>query len=438
MPVRATGGGGRLPVVAESVDMREFQVMAKPVGALCNMACRYCYYLGKKELYPRAESFRMSDDLLDDYIHQHLLASRMDPVMFAWHGGEPTLLGIEYFRRIVEIQTKYRTGRRQIVNCIQTNGMLIDEAWCRFFSANRFHVGLSMDGPRELHDASRITTSGDPTHKQVLHAFTLLKRHRVSFDILCVVHAGNVRRPGAVYRFFRDIGVEFLQFLPLVRPDAASAPGDSVPAAAYGEFLCSIFDEWLERDVGRLVVQNFEEAALAARGLGHALCVFRETCGDVIVVEHNGDAYCCDHFVTPSNCLGNIRQTPLSRLLESQQLHAFGLRKRDGLPKACRDCEVLPFCNGGCPKDRILLTETGEAGLNYLCDGLKKFFLHSTPRLRRLAAGSRAAAPSDEGAAPRSPSGQAELRVGRNEPCPCGSGLKYKKCCLKRAAFGAN
>jgi uncharacterized protein len=418
--------------------MREFQVMAKPVGALCNMACRYCYYLEKSELYPSAESLRMSDDLLEDYIRQHLETCRTNPVMFAWHGGEPTLLGVEYFRRIVEIQTRYRSVHRQIVNCIQTNGTLIDEEWCRFLMTNRFHVGLSMDGPRELHDAYRIAATGGPTHKQVLHAFSLLKRHRVSFDVLCVVHAANVRRPGAVYRFFRDIGVEFLQFLPLVRPDAASVPGESVPAAAYGEFLCSIFDEWSERDVGRMVVQNFEEAALTARGMAHALCVFRETCGDVIVVEHNGDAYCCDHFVTPANRLGNIRQTPLAELLESEQLRAFGRRKRDGLPKACHDCEVLAYCNGGCPKDRVLPTETGEAGLNYLCVGLKQFFLHAAPHLRRLAVGPHSAATTAEDMASRFRHGSAESQVGRNELCPCGSGLKYKKCCLKRSGPRSN
>ncbi|HET7159700.1 MAG TPA: anaerobic sulfatase maturase, partial [Burkholderiales bacterium] len=361
-----------------TVSPREFQVMAKPIGAVCNLDCRYCYYLEKRALYPDSRTFRMPDDLLERYIVQHIDACPTETVLFAWHGGEPTVLGIDYFRRIIELQRRHAPAGKRVVNGIQTNGTLLTEEWARFLSEEHFYVGLSLDGPRELHDRYRVTQADKATHRQVVQAFRLLQQHQVSCDVLCVVHHQNVRQPLAVYRFFRDLGVEYLQFLPMVARDPAGAASAlSVSGEAYGEFLCIIFREWIRHDVGRMGVQNFDEALRPFIGMPHALCIQRETCGDIVVLEHNGDVYACDHFVTPEYRLGNVRETTLSEILESPQLHAFGQAKRDRLPRYCRECEVLACCNGGCPKDRIDVTADGESGLNHLCTGLKRFFIMS-------------------------------------------------------------
>lgn len=364
---------------------REFQVFAKPAGWSCNLACRYCYYLRTGQLYPLGPPPRMGDSLLETYIVQHIEASPGPVVTFSWHGGEPTLLGLDYFRRIVAIQAEHRPSGRRIVNGIQTNGLLIDEQWCRFLADEAFGVGLSLDGPADLHDAYRVTRGQQPTHKQVVRTFRLLRRHRIACDILCVVHNLNVRHPTGVYQFFKELGARHLTFLPLVEPaqdGSGGASARSVPAEAYGTFLCTIFDQWIREDMGRLGVQIFEETARAVRGYEQALCVFRQACGDVPVVEHNGDVYCCDHFVDPGHRLGNIQQVPFVELLESPALREFGQAKLDTLPRCCRVCEVRRLCNGGCPKDRLLRMPGEKESLNYLCVGLKRFFIHS---LRLLA-----------------------------------------------------
>jgi uncharacterized protein len=417
---------------------REFQVMVKPIGAVCNLDCGYCYYLKKKDLYPQAGLFRMADDLLERYIVQHIEACPRESILFSWHGGEPTVLGLDYFRRIVELQRKHRPAGREILNGIQTNGTLLDDDWCRFLAAERFFVGLSMDGPKELHDRYRVTKGEKTTHRQVLQSFRMLQQHRVSCDLLCVVHHHNVRQPAAVYRFFKDIGVEYLQFLPLVtRLEDHGVSAETVPAEAYGTFLCTIFREWIRHDIGRIGIQNFDEAARPFLGMEHALCVSRVACGDVVVVEHNGDFYACDHFVDREHCLGNIRDTPLVDMLESPALREFGRKKRDALPRYCRECEVLALCNGGCPKDRIILTPDGEAGLNYLCAGLKRFFGYSAPYLQKMAAFRQSGEPM-EGFMHlvRSWDVEAPRQAGRNDPCPCGSGKKYKRCCLLTLSEG--
>ena len=413
---------------------REFQVMVKPIGAVCNLDCSYCYYLKKKDLYPEAKSFRMADDLLERYIVQHIEACPTPSVLFSWHGGEATVLGLDYFRNIVELQRKHRPPGREILNGIQTNGTLLDEAWCRFLAQEKFYVGLSIDGPKELHDRYRVTRGEKPTHKQVLHAYRLLLQHQVSCDLLCVVHNLNVRQPLAVYRFFRDLGAEYLQFLPLVARNAGGGvSAETVPAEAYGTFLCTIFKEWISHDIGRIGVQNFDEAARPFLGMEHALCISRETCGDVVVVEHNGDCYACDHFVDPGHRLGNIRETPLVDMLESPALRAFGNKKRDALPRYCRECEVLELCNGGCPKDRFIRTPDGEEGLNYLCAGLKQFYSTSRPYLRRMAAWRQSGEPIEQFMELlRREDAEASRQTGRNDPCPCGSGKKFKRCCLGR------
>jgi len=410
---------------------REFQVMVKPIGAVCNLGCQYCYYLDKKDLYPHAAQFRLDDELLERYIVQHIAASPADAILFSWHGGEPTVLGLDYFRRIVELQRKHRPPGREILNGIQTNGTLLDEDWCRFLATEKFSVGLSLDGTRELHDAYRIDKQGMATHKSVQQAFRLLQQERVHCDVLCVVHDRNVRQPAAVYRYFKDLGAQFLQFLPLVVRGESGVGAQSVSAQAYGAFLCAIFDEWVRFDVGRVHIQNFDEATRPFLGMDHALCISAQTCGNIVVLEHNGDVYACDHFVDPAHRLGNIRETPLGELLASPALLEFGHSKQASLPRYCRQCDVLALCNGGCPKDRLARTPEGEDGLNYLCPGLKQFYRHSRPYLQKLAWHQRAGDSTEAFMRSLKSAHTATApQASRNDPCPCGSGKKYKKCCL--------
>lgn len=417
---------------------REFQVFVKPFGAICNLDCGYCYYLKKSDLYPKSGPLRMDEGLLERYIVQHIEACPKPLIAFSWHGGEPTLLGLDYFRKIVELQKKHQPVGRRIINGIQTNGTLIDEAWSSFFAAEGFYVGLSLDGPREFHDHYRVTKGGKPTHKQVMHAYKLLRKYRVACDILCVLNDHNVRYPIQLYRFFKEIGVEHLQFLPVVEPvgdEKRKVSRHTVPPEAYGSFLSTVFDEWVRQDIGRIVIQTFDEALKAACGLDHALCIFRETCGDVAVLEHNGDFYACDHFVDAQHHLGNLHETSLVTMLESPALREFGDAKRAGLPRYCMECEVLSMCNGGCPKDRFMTTPDGEPGLNYLCAGFKRFFTHSRPYLLRLAELWHSGEPLEQ-MMPRIRAEEAKAApsAGRNDPCPCGSGRKYKKCCLGTSA----
>ncbi|MBN1400518.1 MAG: anaerobic sulfatase maturase [Anaerolineae bacterium] len=417
---------------------REFQVFVKPLGSLCNLACRYCYYLKTAALYPEAEMLRMPDDLLESYIAEHIAACPTSTILFSWHGGEPTLLGVDFYRKVVALQRKHAPTGRRILNGIQTNGMLLDEAWCRFLRAEGFAVGLSLDGPQALHDAYRVTRGGGPTHERVMRSWRLLQRYGIPCDVLCVVHDRNVRQPEAVYGFFREIGADFVQFLPLVeRGENGNVTPESVPALAYGEFLCAVFREWMAHDMRRIGVQLFEEAMRPLVGLEHAMCHYRPTCGDAPVLEHNGDVYVCDHYVNPEHLVGNLRQRPLVEMLENDMQRRFGQQKWDALPRHCRACEVLDMCNGGCPKDRLLRTPDGEEGLNYLCAGLKLFFTTTRPHLERLAALRRPGQvvrrimdllPVQEA--------QAGARVGRNDPCPCGSGKKYKHCCMRKLGAG--
>ncbi len=411
---------------------REFQVFAKPAGAICNLDCHYCYYLKKKHLYPEGESLRMPENLLEEYIVQHIDAFPGPVINFSWHGGEPTVLGLDYFQKIVALQRKHRPPDRRITNAIQTNGTLLDEDWCRFLAAEGFAVGISLDGPQQMHDRYRVTKSRNPTHQQVMRGYNLLQKHRIPHDILCVVNSDNVQHPTQVYRFFKQIGARYLGFLPLVEPQPNGISQRTVPADAYGAFLCTIFDEWISRDIGRLKVQIIEEAARTAFGQEHSLCIFRRTCGDVPVIEHNGDFFSCDHFVDPEHHLGNIQESPLVAFLESPAQKAFGQAKSDTLPRYCQVCEVLDMCNGGCPKNRILHTPDGESGLNYLCDGYKRFFTHSRPFVKELAALWQRQSRERQRVSEQVANKRAQPKTGRNDPCPCGSGRKYKKCCLAK------
>jgi uncharacterized protein len=411
---------------------REFQVFAKPAGSVCNLQCHYCYYLKKEDLYGKGESFRMPDDILEEYIAQHIDASSAPVIRFSWHGGEPTVLGLDYFRKVVALQRKHRPPGRRISNGIQTNGTLISEEWCRFLATEGFAVGISLDGPKEIHDQYRVGKRQEPTHERAMRGYRLLRQHGIPCDILCVVHARNVRYSIEVYRFFKEIGASYIGFLPLVesQPDRRGVSDRTAPAEAFGDFLCTIFDEWLSEDIGRIKVQIFEEAFATALGQEHALCIFRKNCGDIPVIEHNGDFFSCDHFVDAEHHLGNIKETPLVELLESPSQRAFGQAKLDGLPRFCKACEVLALCNGGCPKDRFLHTPDGDGGLNYLCAGYKRFFAHCRPFVSEVAAlGKRQHLEGHTvpawGGAPRT-----GAKTGRNDPCPCGSGRKYKKCCM--------
>ncbi|MFZ2054601.1 MAG: anaerobic sulfatase maturase [Candidatus Aminicenantales bacterium] len=379
-----------------TVASRGFQVFVKPSGAACNLACRYCYYLEKGPLDAEAGSpgsksgpFHMPEGLLEEYIAQHIAASPDEIIRFSWHGGEPTVLGVGYFRTIVEIQRRLSPPGRRIANGIQTNGTLLDDDWGRFLGAEEFSVGLSLDGPRELNDLHRLTRDGRSTFDETMRGYEVLRRHGVATDILCVVSAANVRRPADVYGFFRDIGASYVTFLPLVVPQPGAPGGvspESVPSEAWGDFLCAVFDEWQSRDIGHIKVQIIEEAARASFGQEHSLCIFRPVCGDIPVVERNGDFYSCDHYVDAEHRLGNIRETPLLSLLESPAQRAFGLAKLEKLPRVCLSCEVREMCNGECPKNRFVRAADGKPGLNYLCAGYRKFFNYVRPFVDAVAA----------------------------------------------------
>jgi uncharacterized protein len=362
---------------------RGFQIFAKPAGGDCNLACGYCYYLDK------GGRGAMDEALLESYIAQHIAASPDEIIRFSWHGGEPTLLGLAFFRKVVSLQRKHvRTGRR-ISNGLQTNGTLLDADWARFLAEEKFSVGLSLDGPRELHDLRRKNRSGRPSFKEALRGYDVLRRRGVQTDILCVVGAHNAARPEIVYRFFRSIDAPYVTFLPLVhrRPGTADEvdPG-SVASDAWGEFLCAVFDEWVEKDIGRIKIQIFEEAARVAFGQEHSLCIFRPVCGDILVLERDGAVYACDHFVDEAHRLGDLSRTPLLDLIESPALRVFGLGKRDALPRICRECEVLDMCRGECPKNRFLRTPDGETGWNFLCSGYRGFFNHCRPFVEEVGA----------------------------------------------------
>lgn len=375
------------PLKQPSTPPRAFHVMLKPRGAMCNLDCHYCFYLKKEALYPDA-SFRMNEELLEDYTRQYIAAQRVPEVTFAWQGGEPTLMGLDFFRKAVELQHKYRRPGMRVHNNFQTNGTLLNEDWCRFFHENDFLIGLSMDGPRELHDAYRLDKGGRPTFDRVLAAARLMQSQQVEFNILACVNNLNARKPLEVYRFLRDeVGTKFVQFIPIVERDPSSPSAvspRSVSGKDYGYFLNTIFDEWVRRDVGRVFVQIFDVALAAWSGNKPGLCIFDETCGSAMALEHNGDLYACDHYVDPAFLLGNIRTTPLAELAGNPRQLKFGQDKKTTLPRFCRECPVRFVCNGGCPKDRILNTPDGEPGLNFLCTGYKSFFTHIDAPMRAM------------------------------------------------------
>lgn len=373
-----------------------YHVMAKPTGPLCNLDCSYCFYLEKEKLYPGTRDWTMPADVLESYIRQYIESQPNDTVSFAWQGGEPTLLGIFWFESVIELQKKYANGKR-IENALQTNGITLDDTWGEFLAANNFLVGISIDGPRELHDAYRVDKGGQPTFDQVMRGIECLKNAGVRFNTLTVVNRKNSYHPSEVYEFLKQIGSGYMQFIPVVerqsqqpspqglvllgpRHASASEVTDwSVEPDAFGNFLCEIFDEWVRHDVGSYFVQLFDVTLELWLGMPPSLCVFSETCGNALALEHNGDLYSCDHYVYPENKLGNIMEEPLTSLTAAKQQTAFGHAKRDSLPAYCRSCDVRFACNGECPKHRFASTPEGEPGLNYLCAAYKKFFHHVAP-----------------------------------------------------------
>jgi uncharacterized protein len=405
-----------------------FHVMAKPTGPICNLDCRYCYFLSKERLYP-GDRFRMTDDVLEAYIRQVIESQRGPEVTIAWQGGEPTLIGVDFFRRAVALAERHRASGQHLQHTIQTNGTLLTDEWCELFHEHGFLVGISLDGPPDLHDAYRVDKRGGPTFDRVMRGFGLLRAHDVDVNILCTVHAANQDHPLDVYRFFRDdLDARYLQLIPIVERDNETGYQEgnavterSVDPHAWGRFLVAVFDEWVRRDVGTVFVQMFDAALASWVGIAPSMCIFREECGDAVVLEHNGDLYSCDHFVEPGYLLGNVMHTSMVELVASPRQRAFGAAKRDTLPRYCRECEVRFACNGECPKNRFTLTPDGEPGLNYLCAGYKAFFTHVDGLMRIMAERLRTG---------RAPADVMDVLVSapRNEPCPCGSGRKAKLC----------
>jgi uncharacterized protein len=382
----------------------------------------------------------MPDDVLETYLRQYIQAQRGPEVDIAWQGGEPTLMGLEFFQRAVELAEQFKRPGQTVRYSMQTNGVLLNADWCRFFRDNRFLIGLSLDGPRALHDAYRVDKGGHGSFDKVMRAARLLQEHQADFNILTTVHAANADYPLEVYRFLRDeVGTQFIQFIPIV--ERANATGfqegntvteRSVAAEQFGRFLMTIFDEWVRRDVGQVFVQTFDVALGNWLGAPPSLCIFSPTCGNALALEHTGDLYSCDHFVEPNYLLGNIKDKPMIELVASDQQRQFGRDKQETLPRYCRECEVRFACHGECPKNRFIETPDGEPGLNYLCAGYKAFFNHIDRPMRimaQLIRQRRAPAEIMTLLEREEQEFQAGLaRLGRNEPCPCGSGRKVKHC----------
>jgi uncharacterized protein len=428
-----------------------FHVMLKPAGPSCNLNCTYCYYLEKNKLYSGKKEFRMSEELLESFTRQFIEANEVPVVTFTWQGGEPTLMGLDFFKKAIEFQKKY-SGGKKIENAFQTNGTRLNDDWCKFFTDNNILVGISIDGAEHNHDHYRKTFSGEPTFRRVMKGIELLHNNKVEFNTLCVVNDYNVHYASETYRFLKRIGSGFMQFLPVV--ERISESGDenrlklvdpihgnakvsswSVGSKEFGKFLITIFDEWVRNDVARFYVQIFDATLANYVGGNPGLCVFNDTCGDALVMEHNGDLFSCDHFVYPEYLLGNIALTPLIDLAKSQRQFDFGIDKRNKLPRYCLQCDVRYACHGECPKHRFILTPDGKPGLNYLCEGYKLFFKHVEPYMEYMAKELKNKRPpanvmnwiknkESQVVKPSIPE--------RNDPCPCGSGKKFKNCCGAR------
>jgi len=456
--------------------------MAKPFGAVCNLDCSYCYYLEKEKMYDASGRFRMSEQTLEKFIDEYISSQNVPVVQFIWHGGEPVMLGMDYYRKALELQNKYSRGKT-IENVLQTNGTLLNDDWCRFFRDNHFLIGISLDGPEHVHDRYRLNKAGKPTFAQTMKGLELLVKHQVEFNTMSVVNDYSTQYPLEIYRFLKSIGSCYMQFSPVVERIATNlsdgamnllAGSDqkesrltawSVKAMDYGRFLCEIFDDWALHDVGTYFVPTFDSILANWVGSMTSICVHAETCGHAGAIEHNGDLFACDHYVFPEYKLGNIYTDPLISMMYSPRQIEFGLAKRNALPQYCRQCEYLFACNGECPKNRIIQTPAGEPGLNYLCKGLKLFYAHVAPYMDFMAeelANERPPANVMAWANERMNGGDAMEKHGGdamrdaincvsttvkhggdaikhgatavkpNDPCPCGSGKKFKLCCRNK------
>jgi len=410
------------PYPVQPGSRRAYHAMVKPTGSICNLDCTYCYYLHKKELLGTQNKFRISDEILESHIRQYIEGQDRDEVVFSWQGGEPTLLGIEFFEKVIELERKYKKPNQRIENDLQTNGTLLNDDWGAFLKQHRFLVGLSIDGPEELHDQYRIAKDGKPTFDKVYAAAQLLHSHGVPFNALCVVNRLNAQHPREVYRFIRnEISPRQMQFIPCVEPkvfrntapqhwDPAMLPVQGSPEARpghpdsvvtdwsvdpddWGTFLCKVWDDWYRRDIGKVFVNHFESAAAVWMGRDAQMCVYHQFCGKGVALEHDGSLYSCDHYVYPEYKLGNIQQVSSSRMVFSDRQREFGFGKFHSLPQQCLDCSFLFACNGECPKNRLIRTRSGEPGLNYLCSGFQKFWHHIDNEMkdicRNIAAGRR-------------------------------------------------
>ena len=369
-------------------------VMLKPAGAHCNLACKYCYYLEKNKLYPTAQRHLMSDEMLEQFTREYIEVQTMNQVLFTWHGGEPLLRSIDFYRKALSLQQKYAGGRR-IDNVIQTNGTLLTNEWCEFFAQNHWLVGISIDGPQPDHDHYRLTAAGKPSWKKVMQGIKLLKKHGVEWNAMAVVNAYNANHPLEFYRFFKENGCQFLQFTPIVErltrhedgrtlasladKDEISLSEASVVPEQWGYFLCAIFDEWVRKDVGKIFVEIFDCTLANWMGISPGICVYSKECGHAGVMEHNGDVYSCDHFVFPEYKLGNIRDHSLIDMLYGEQQQEFSRLKHSSLPRQCKECDMEFACHGECPKNRFMKDKYGDSGLNYLCPGYYHYYQHVAP-----------------------------------------------------------
>ncbi len=413
-----------------------FHLLAKPTGAACNLDCAYCFFLDKDLFYPGSK-FRMSDSLLEDYIRQLIESHKVDIVNIAWQGGEPTLMGLDFYQRAMNLAEKYRRPGMTFLHTLQTNGTLIDDNWAAFFKEHDFLIGISIDGPRQLHDLYRLDKGGGPTFDKVMRGLRLLQKHKVEYNVLTTVNRLNGDFPLEVYRFLRDeVGTTWMQFIPVVErinadgrtlyQEGTTVSERSVLPDQFGRFLSTIMDEWVRHDVGNIFVQTFEATLRNWLGMQTSgMCVFNETCGTGLALEHNGDLYSCDHFVEPDYLLGNINETSMLEMVASSRQYKFGQDKRDSLPVYCLECDVRFACRGECPKNRFIQTPDGESGLNYLCPGFKEFFHHASFYMKIMAGLIRRSREAKEVMAILD---QTFGSMHRLDPCPCGSGRKYRQC----------
>jgi len=413
-----------------------FHLLAKPSGPACNLDCAYCFFLDKEVLYPGSK-FRMDEEMLERYLRQLIESHQAQEVNIAWQGGEPTLMGLEFYRKALELAEKYRRPGMTFLHTMQTNGTLLDDEWAAFFKEHNFLIGISLDGPPRLHDVYRVDKGGRPTFEHVMRGVRFLQKHQVDFNVLTTVNRINGDHPLEVYRFLRDeVGADWMQFIPVVErinsdgltiyQEGTTVSERSVLPEQFGRFLSAIFDEWVRRDVGRVFVQTFEASLRNWLGMSSSgMCVFNETCGTGLAIEHNGDLFSCDHFVEPNYLLGNIAKEHMIELVASPQQLKFGSDKRDTLPQYCLSCDVRFACHGECPKNRFLVTPDGESGLNYLCAGFKQFFQHVDFPMKIMAGLFRRGREAKE---VMSILEQTFANVKRHDPCPCGSGHRFNRC----------